>query len=439
MKKIGLIIISVMFLVPVHAQEVWDFQRCIDHAMANSITIKQYELNSQSKENNLQQAKNNRLPDLNANISQSLSFGQSLTIKNTYESFTSSNTGLGANSSVIIYQGLSLRNTIKMHEFNLKASFEELQKAKDDVTLNIASAYLEILFAKELLSVAEDQVERTKIQLERSKKMVEAGKIAEGTLLEIESQLAREELDVVTYQNNLQITLLNLSQLLELDSYNQFDIETPEIPEIQAETSIAIAKEVFDKAVLMRPEIKNAEYALKGSEMQLKVAKSYTLPTISASASLYDQYLANIPDNMPNFVDQLGDNHRESVGFNVNIPIFNKFQAKTNIANSKLQIENDQLILDRTKKELRMQIEKAYTQATAAHKKFLSNRSAVRAMQESFRYVEEKFNTGLVNSVEYNDSKTKLTAAESNLLQAKYEFIFRTKILDFYSGTPIEL
>lgn len=163
------------------------------------------------------------------------------------------------------------------------------------------------------------------------------------------------------------------------------------------------------------------------------------MPTVSASAGIYDQYLTSSSGTTPSFADQLSDNHRESLGLNVSIPIFSRFQTKTDISNSKLQIESDRLELERAKKELRKQIEQVQTSAVAAHKRFLANRTAVKSMQESFRYVEEKFNAGRVNSVEYNDAKTKLAVAESELIQAKYEFIFRTKILDFYNGIPIAL
>jgi outer membrane protein len=440
MRKIGiLMLLGLAWTFQVQAQETWSLQKCIDHALAHNISIKQYEVNTQFRENNLQQAKNNRLPDASANISQSYSFGRSLALNNTYENSRSANTGLNASTSVMVYRGHILQNTIKQQEFLLKSNLETLQKAKDDVKLNVASNYLEVLFAKEILRVAEAQVTQTQQQLDRTKHLIEAGKVAAGVKLEMESQLAREELTVVNSQNNLQIALLNLSQLLELEDYTNFDIETPTIPELKAEATVANATTVFSNAAQNRPEIKSAEYQLQSSEVQLKISKAGNIPTVSASAGIFDQYLTNSSYTTPSFIDQLSGNHRESLGLNVSIPIFNRFQTKTDIANSKLQIENDRLELERTKKDLRKQIEQVQTSAVAAHKRFLSNRTAVMSMQESFRYVEEKFNAGRVTSVEYNDAKTKLGVAQSELIQAKYEFIFRTKILDFYNGIPIAL
>lgn len=440
MRKLGIVLmLGLACAFQAQAQETWSLQKCVDHALTHNISIKQYEVNTQYRENNLQQAKNNRLPEASANISQSFSFGRSLALNNTYENFRSANTGLNASTSVLVYRGHILQNTIKQQEFLLKSNMENLQKAQNDVKLNVASNYLEVLFAKEILRVAETQVIQTRQQLDRTKQLIAAGKLAEGVQFEIESQLAREELTIVNSQNNLQLALLNLAQLLELEDYTNFDIETPTLPELHAEAAIANSQNIYASALLKRPEIKSAEYQLQSSEVQLKIAKAGNLPTVSASAGIYDQYLTSSSGTTPSFADQLSDNHRESLGLNVSIPIFSRFQTKTDISNSKLQIESDRLELERAKKELRKQIEQVQTSAVAAHKRFLANRTAVKSMQESFRYVEEKFNAGRVNSVEYNDAKTKLAVAESELIQAKYEFIFRTKILDFYNGIPIAL
>jgi len=439
MKRLSLIVLAGFLFVQAQAQENWSLQKCVDYALANNIVIKQYEINTNYQQNELQQSKNNRLPDVNANGSQSFSFGRSQQSDGTYKAMNTATTNFGVGTSAVIYSGGRLTNNIANQEFLLKKSFEDLKKAKDDVSLNIASGYLEILYAKELIKVSEAQVDQTKKQIELTSKLVEAGKVAQGALLEIQSQLASEELTLVNQQNSLQLALLNLAQLLELDSYANFDIVTPELPELQAQMSISTASEVYGKAVENRPEIKSAEYQLKSSETQLKIAKGAYYPSLSASAGVSDNYFNMMNIKEEDFGTQLKNNNSEYVGLSLNIPIFNKFQNKTNIANSKLQIENNRLSLESTKKDLRRQIEQAYTNAIAALKRYNSNQVAVKSMQESFRYVEEKYNAGKVNAVEYNDSKSKLAIAESNLIQAKYEFIFRSKILDFYNGIPIAL
>jgi outer membrane protein len=439
MKKFLMVIVSGLIFINVNAQEKWSLQKCIDYAQTNNIVIKQYEINTEYQENELQQSKNNRLPGVNANLSQDFSFGRSEQLDGTYKSRNTMNTSLSLGTNIVIYSGGRLKNTIVQQDYELKRSLENLKKAKDDVTLNITSGYLDILFAKEMIKVSEAQAEATKLQIKRTEELVNAGKLAPGALLELQSQLASEELEIVNRQNALQIYLLNLAQVLELDNYTNFDIVTPELPEMSAVASVSSSSQVYGKAIENRPEIKSAEYQLKSSEMQLKIANSGLYPTISASAGIGDNYFNMNDVQNESLGKQLLDNHGEYVGVGVNIPIFSKFQNKTNIENSKLQIENRRLELESAKKDLRKQIEQAYTNAVAALKRYNSSMAAVNSMKESFRYVEEKFNAGRVNSVEYNDSKSRLAIAESQLIQAKYDFIFRTKILDFYNGIPIEL
>ncbi len=432
---------ALRLLTVAQAQDnVWSLSECIDHALSNNIQIKQQELNAEYQENTLEQNKSDRLPNLNAGISQSFGFGRSLQLDNTYINSTSSNTGFSLNSNMVIWQGGQINNSIKQQEFELKSSLENLQKAKDDITIELAQAYLEILFAEELYNVDTAQLSQTLAQIERSEKLVEAGKLSEGALLEIKAQAARENLAVVNAENSYKMALLNLAQILELEDYTGFDIEQPMLPEMQAEHSLLTAKAVYEQAVDNRPEVKSAEYKLESSNAQLKVAKSGRIPSLTASASFYDQYYTS-STNTSNaaFGQQLQDNQRSSIGVNLNIPIFNRNQNTTNIQNAEIQIESRKLDLEATKKELRRQIEQAYINALASFERYNANMVAVESMEESFRHMEQKFDLGRVNSVEYSDAKTNLAKAQSDLVQAKYEFIFRSKILDFYHGTPIVL
>lgn len=439
MKRLILLFSLFIITACVFAQEKWSLMECIDYAYEHNIVIQKYQLSTQYQENQLQQSKYNRLPNLSANVSQGLSFGRSLTIENTYESFTSANTGLSASTNLLLWQGGTLRNTIKQREFELNASFEDLKKAKDDVALNITAAYLNILFARELLSVSENQLGQTQKQLERTKQLVEAGSVPYGNLLEIEAQLAREQLDIVNNENQLRLATLVLAQMLEIETYNNFTIKEPVFPELRAQMSVLASEQVYKKALQNRPEIKRAGYQLESSKAQLKIAKGSLFPTLSASAGIYDDYLNSNQREVAGFFDQLADNHRENVGMNLNIPIFSRFSNRTNIENARLQVENQKLEMENVKKELRRQIEQARVNAVAALKRYTANKTAVESMQESLRYIEEKYNVGRVNPVEYNNAKTNLSIAESNLLQAKYDFIFRSKILDFYNGIPIKL
>lgn len=437
MKRLITIIALSLIVFSSFAQEKWTLEKCIDHALENNIVIKQYQINTEYRQNEFNQAKSNKLPSVSASVSQGVNFGRSETLDGTFDNYTSANTNANIGANVLIWRGGTLKNAVKQNEFQLKASLEDLQKAKNDVTLNIASAFLEILFAQELIQVSEKQVAQTKQQIERSKQLVQAGSLAEGALLEANAQLAREELELVNSKNNLQLAYLNLAQMLELDSYSNFEVAVPEIPELRAQMALANSVAVFEKAVETRPEIKSAEYNLMNAETQLDIAKGGLMPTLSAYAGVSDNYIAF--ENAPSFNDQISSNINENVGVNLNIPIFSKFQNRTNIENSKLQIENSQLDLENAKKNLRKQIEQVYLNTKAALERYNANKAAVQSMEESFRYIEEKFNVGRVNPLEYNDAKTNLAIAQSNLLQAKYDFIFRSKILDFYNGIPIQL
>jgi outer membrane protein len=442
MKRMYSLIAAMILLVvftSARAQETWPLQKCIDYAVQNNIQIKQQTLNSEYYNNQLDQAKYNRLPNLNAGISNNQSFGRSLISDNTYLDINSNSTFGSMSSNITIWNGFTLRNSIKMADMDLQASLQETLKAKDDMMLNIAAAYLEILFADELVGVSEDLLKITQLQLDRTSKLVEAGSLAKGSLLEIEAQYAREELNVVNAQNRLQLAYLGIYQLLELPSTESFKIEKPVLPEIGANVSLLNSMDVFKNAVQLRPAVKGAEFKLESARNQLSIAKGNLLPSLSFGANYNNSYenLFNYKD-LP-FNDQLKSHQRYGFGFTLNIPIFNHYQARTGVSNAQIQVENTELQLQNTKNILRKDIEQSYTNALAAFKRYVANQKTVISSKEAFRYTEEKFNVGMINSVEYNQSKNNLSKTQSDLLQAKYEYIFRTKILDFYNGIPIQL
>lgn len=446
MKRIYSLVLVLAVLVlstGARAQEKWSLQKCIDYAVKNNIQIKQQTLNTQYYSNQLNQAKSNLLPNLNANMQNSMSFGRSLGADNTYLNVNSNSTSGSLSTSMTLWSGFTLKNAIKVADMDLKSTLEDLQKAKDDLMLNIAASYLEILFADELVTVAEDQVKVTQLQIDRTTKLVEAGSLAKGSLLEIEAQNAREELNVVNAKNRLQLAYLTLYQQLELPSTESFLVDKPILPEITANMSLINTMDIFKNAVEIRPAVKSAEYKLEAARNQVAIAKGNRMPSLSMNGNYYNYYNnkymnyqtgSKIPLN-----EQLKSNERYGLGVTLSIPIFNRYQARNGVSNSQIQLENNELALQNTKNILRKDIEQAYTNALAAFKRYVANQKAVVSSQEAFRYTEEKFNVGMINSVEYNQSKNNLSTAKSDLLQAKYEYIFRTKILDFYNGRTIEL
>lgn len=453
MNKIIITILASAFTFSVAtAQEKWSLNKCIDYAKEHNINIKMNKLDVEVQANNTKQSKLNLLPNVNGNMGYSFSYGRSLSANNTYEQQNTQGGNVGISASVGLFNGFQKQNAIKQNQLNLKASLQDVEKAKEDLSINITSSYLDILFKKELLQVAQEKLKVTKQQIYRSEQLVEVGKLPKGTLMEQKAQQAREELEVVNAQNYLDLALLNLAQLLDLESVNGFDIVKPELPVINANKSMMTPESIFASAVNVRPEMKAANYRLKSAEKGLAIAKGSRLPSLSMSGSWGSSYSKDFPemgiDAKGNAVlirkemrlsDQLKNRENKGFGFSLSIPIFNGGSVNRDIANARLNIERNNLSIANAKNELRKQIQQAYANARAAMNKYFSSEEAINSSEEAFRYTQEKFNLGLVNSVDYNQEKNNLFQAKSNLLQAKYEYIFRAKILDFYNGVAIEL
>ncbi|MFA6401380.1 MAG: TolC family protein [Salinivirgaceae bacterium] len=429
-------------------QETWSLERCVQYAIENNIQIKQQALTVNYKENQKIQSLYDMAPNANSQLGHDVSFGKSLNYDNTYTDQNSQNTSFYIGSEVTLFNGFAKRNTLKQREFDLKAAIQDLEKARDDVSLNVVSAYLDILFNKELVSTAKEQLNVTKEQIEFNKKQVEVGTLAKGKLLETEAQAASEELSLTNYENQLRLSLITLEQLLELPLTEGFDIVIPNLDAAGLGKELLIADSVYAKAVLDRPEILSKELNLNSMEKQVAIAKAQLYPSLSFGASYYNNFNNKYtyardsfgnPGALIPFGEQLKNNNRINMGFTLKIPIFNGLSAKTNVKNSTIQFESASNELQLEKNNLRKQIQQVHANAIAAMKKYDASEKAVTSTEEAFRYVQEKFNLGIVTPMEFNDSKNKVTAAKSSFIQAKYEYIFRIKILDFYYGKEITL
>ncbi len=442
-----------IFSTPGHGQEKkWSLEECIRYAIDNNIQIKQQELNTQLNENALKQSKMNRIPSLNAGTNYSYSAGRVLDMT-TYRFTNNSINYVGANvgTNVNLFSGLQTNNTIKQNKYRLMASMAELDRVKNDISMNIALAYLQILLDKELLEVARKQLEITELQIDRTRKLVDAGSVPIGNLLEIQAQAASEEMQVVNTSNALDIAYLNLTQILDLDSVAGFDIVIPEIENPDSSFVIPSISEVFSDAMNMMPQIKSVEYQLKSSELALKIAKGSRSPRLNLSGNFNTNFSDNrkkvlgvdpvdgiIYGDYP-FWNQMGDNRNWGIGLGLSIPIFNNWQVEKGVKDAKISIENAKLQFQNERNRLYKEIQQAYADAGGALKKYMAARKTVSSMEESFRYTSEKFNVGLVTSVDYNTAKNQLTKARSDLLGAKYEFIFKVNVLNFYRGKPFDL
>jgi outer membrane protein len=331
------------------------------------------------------------------------------------------------------------------------ASEFDLQTIKDNISLSIALAYLQILLNNELVTATSQQFQISKDQIEKTRKMFEAGSVAKGSLLQIESQAASEELQLVNLENQRDISYLTLTQMLELKTPEGFKIE---IPSISVDTNSIIdgrVEDIFAQAQGLRPEIKSAETNLSASELGLKIARGGRSPQLSMSHSastgyssvrkkaIIDPLTSTITYSDYSFSEQVKDNKGYGLGFSLSIPILNGWMVNKNIANSKLSIENYRYTLEAQKKTLYKNIQQAYADAVASLKKYSASTKAVAYSEESFRYMQQKFDLSMVTPVDYNTAKTELLKAQSDMSQAKYEYIFKTKVLDFYKGLPLNL
>jgi len=453
MKKI-LILIFTCFLIQgtvFSQQKVWSIEDCIRYAIENNIQIKQQAVQTEVQKNSLDLAKLSLLPSLNGSASHNYSFGRALD-QNTYlfinRTLQSDNFYIGGSAPV--FNGLQNYNSIQQNKYLVLASEEDLKNIADNVALNVALAYLQVLLNKELVAATQEQLNTTLLQIEKTRKQVDAGSVAKGNLLQIEAQAAQEELTLINMKNQLETSYLNLTQLLEIKTPAGFEIAAPEInvdPNSVIEGNI---DEIYQIAVTGRPEVKSSELSLAANEYGLKVAKGGRSPRLSLTYSLNSgyTYIYDLPetvDGLPNslsnlpFKDQIKNNRNSGVGLSLNIPILNGWQVNKDISNSKLRVESSQFALEGTKKQLYKNIQQAYTDAVAALKKLNVSIKAIASTEESFRYTEQKFNLGMVTSVDYNTAKSQMLRSQSDMSQAKYEFIFKTKVLDFYKGLPLTL
>ena len=437
-----IMLLSPLFLFS--QQKEWTLEECISHALQNNIQIKQQEIMTDYQASTLEQSKLNLLPTLNGSASHNYAFGRALD-ETTYEftnNVTVQSNNFNAYSNMTLFNGLVNYNTIRKNKYQLLASEQDLEKFRDDISLNIALAYLQILLNHELVNATTAQTELTKQQIDRTRKMVDAGSLARGNLLEIEAQAANEELQLVTMQNQLTLSYLTLAQMLELQSTEGFSVSIPAIT-IDPVSVNGDPAGIYAVAEKTRPEILSAEYQLKGAEYDLAIAKGNRSPRLSFGASVGTAYSDNrinpVTLDKYSFSSQLNDNLNYGVGFSLNIPLFNGWQVNTGIKNSRLGIENSKYTLENTKKQLYKNIQQAFTDATGALNKYYASVKAVTSMEEAYRYAEQKFNIGMVTAVEYNQSKTQLLNAQSKMAQAKYEYVFKTKVLDFYRGIPLTL
>ncbi len=468
------VLLAMGFGFQANAQESkkWTLEECVQYAIDKNLSVKRSDLNLQISDANLTQSKYNVLPSVNAGATNTYNFGQTIDpFTNQFASKTVRSNSFFVNAQLMVFNGFQKVNTIKANKDGNLAAAADLEKMKNDISLNVANTYLQILFNKELLRNAESQIGVTKLQQDRVGKLVAAGSQPKGSLYDIEAQYAQEKLNIVNAKNQLGLSILNLKQLLVLDFTEDFEVEEPNIEKLDKSDVLSTPGAIYENSVAIMPEISSSENRLNQAANNLKVARGGYSPRLSLSGSYGTGYSGASKEqvgfidqgfdstgaivsgtnqailarsilpifNDKSFNDQLNDNINSSIGISLNIPIFNGLTARNNVSISKIRLEQANYDLIDAKRQLRQQIESAYLDAVAALEKYEASTLSVKALNESFKYTQERFNVGLINSFDFNNEKNKLIQSESNLLQAKYEYIFKTKVLEFYQGKSLSL
>ena len=411
--------------------KIWSLQECIDYANEHNLEIQMRQVNINKQEVALNTSQNKRLPNLNAGSSQSFSFGRSPSgYDNTYQDRNSQSTQWSASTSIPIFTGFMISNEIAANKLDLMAATADLQKAKENMEINITSMYLQILYSKEILGISKRQSELSREQLERVKRLNENGRASEAQIYEVEALIANDELNIVQAASDLQMSILTLTQALELPSPEGFDVAEPDDA-----AGFGLARRpdaIYKSALATRATIRAEELRLQSSEKYIKMAESSFYPTLSFSAGYSNNYYKISGFDNMSFSQQLKNNRNEYFGLNLNIPIFNRYSTRNYVKTARLNMQLQALQLENTKKTLYKEIQQAYYNAVTSGEKFRSAEAAYKSAEKSFGYMKEKLEVELATIYEYNDAKTSMNRSLSNSIQAKYDFIFRKKILDFY-------
>ena len=441
MKHLGLLfVIFHLSFSPVGAQTPWTLEKCCDYAVEHNIGIRQKEHQRERQEIQLSNARNRRLPELSGSVNENFSFGRGLTAENTYTNTNTSSTSLSLGTSVPLFTGFEIPNQIKLSRLNLEAATQDLEKAKNDIRMQVAKSYVQVLFDMELLEVAHRQISIDSAQVARLEAMLAVGKTSEAELSQQRATMAQSQLTATQASNNLRLELLSLSQLLELESPEGFTIAQPLKSLENLESLENLSPEIIlADALATKPEIRSEQIRLQASERNIDIAKAGLYPTLSFSAGLGTNYYTTSGYKSDPLGRQLQNNFSPYLGLNLNIPIFNRFQTRNSIRSARLDRMNQQLTLDDAKKSLYKEIQQAWYNTVAASEKLHSSQQARQASNDAFRLTQAKYENGKATITEFNEAKNNLMKTESDLTQARYEYLYQTALLKFYRGQPLTL
>ncbi len=449
--------------------KVWSLQDCIDYALANNIEIRQRALNEDSSEEDLSQSYANFLPSLNADVSHGYSYGRSVDpFTNDFSTERIMRQNGGATGSVVLFSGFQNVNYLRMNMHRNTAMRYDTERVSNDIILSIGAAYMQILYNEDFVETAREQVQVIEQQLERTRILFEGGTVAKGSVLELEARLSEEKLNLITAENNLRLSYLELVHLLDMEPDEEFEIVQPEI-NISEDLILDSHDQVFEKAMQVEPSVKWAEENIKVAEKQISLEKGRLSPRLSLIGNLGTGYsqaaqqfagqnnlgpmqIGYLEDNTPVFADQIvnsfetkpyadqiRDNFSQYVGLNLRIPLFNRMEVRNRIQQSKIELQRAKNTYELNRNNLNKTIGQAHADAMAAWQKYQATIKSLDSFEESFKYTQQRFDLGMVSSVEFNESQMRLAKAQREALQAKYDYVFKQKIMEFYMGEGFNL
>ncbi len=457
------------------AQEVWSLEKCVVYAQENNLSIQQAGYGVTAAELTLQEAKNARLPNVNGFVNGDVNFGRTIDpVTNSFTNETRTSSGLGISAGVTLFNGNRIKNSITQSQYDAAASRYDRQQMETDIALQVAAAYLQILFSEEQLANGQKRLEQTQNQLEQTDKLIQAGTLPRSDRLEILANIARNEQEIVSMDNNVELNYLTLKQLLQLEPDFELTAEKPTITVPRVEPESYVLREIYNKAYNNRPNIRAGEMRLKSSELGIDIAKSLRIPTLSASASVNsfwsDKTLdyanptigpdrvgpaqnvfiggvmstiafweTDVSFDKRAYFDQLSDNFGQGIGLSLSVPIYNANRTNIAIERAELNILNQQVANRQTEQALKAEIQRAIADAKAAKKQYEAADKTVAALQDAYTATEKKYKLGAINTFEYTTSKNTLDQAEVDLIIAKYNFLYTTKVVEFLEGSELKL
>ena len=413
----------------------WTLQQCIDWAMDHNLTVAGSELSLENSKNEDNTARMSWLPSVNGSVGENFSFGRGIGGNNTYESGNSSSTSFSVGASMNLFDGLATPRRIQLARLNLEAATADLEKARDDVSVQVAQAYVQILYNYEIRDVAARQVTIDSLQVERLQGLFDTGRASAAEVSQQKATLAQSRVTLIQAENNIRSSLLDLAQLLEFPYWEGFAVVRPAVS--LSSVLIPHPDEIYAEALGVRPAVRAEEIRLEGARKQIQIAKAAYYPSLSVGGGVGTNYYTSFATQ--GFWDQLQSNFSKYVSLSLNIPIFNKFSTRNQVRSAQLQYRSQELQLRRTQNSLYKEIQQAWNSAVASQAKYDASLEAAAAAEDAFQLTKAKYENGKATITEFNEALARLVKSQSDSVQATYECLYQTAIVEFYRGRPLTL